>query len=186
MWCVWANAGVSPPQCLSQAILALNMTHIYRYWSRRYNLFTWIIYGSQHKPRNHLSELLEIHCQQAVKKNLLFYICTYFSLPPSSPSPPPNKEIKKSNNVYNYRVVFVLCTNPTAQSKVDTQASSSLSSFVTRVAICLSGVLGWIIKRLVLESSYKSVGILPGQFTPLNFDSLNQIWQQLNGFSQFH
>lgn len=40
------------------------------------------------------------------------------------PAPPshPHHQIKKwkSNNVYNYRVVFVLCTNPTAQSKVDT------------------------------------------------------------------
>lgn len=95
MWCVWANAGVSPPQCLSQAISALNVTHIYRYWSRRYNLFTWIIYGSQHKPWDHLSEILEIHCQQAVKKKKnkknkdLLFISVHVSVCPPQPTPIP-------------------------------------------------------------------------------------------------
>lgn len=85
MWCVWANAGVSPPQCLSQAVLALNMT----FTDTDLAGTTCSLESFMEVSTNlgtHLSELLEIHCQQAGgkknnNKSLSFYICTYYSQP---------------------------------------------------------------------------------------------------------
>lgn len=95
MWCVWANAGVSPPQCLSQALLALNMTFTDTDLAGETCSLESFMEVSTNL-RNHLHVLLEIHCQQAVKKraSLFFYISVHITACPPLPSLPPDKEME--------------------------------------------------------------------------------------------